>query len=187
MRGKHLIALAATVTICCSAAPAETVVRETGFGAFTLVQETRTPDPGEPPIMHVATAWTKLHLRWRSKTGDMMVEIIDDGGKLEIDTEGHGCLSATRYLLYGKRLAEPALWSDIRQALAGIMEVCPRIEPGQREAYAAEFARAHDDYIAGIEAMKRRAVKLFGPSLKRCPPPKDNMPGPFGMCLDEYR
>jgi hypothetical protein len=188
MRGiKHLSALATAITICWSAARAETVMQETSFGAFTLVREIKTRDPGEPLIMHVATEWTKLHLRWRSRTGDMRVELIDNGGMLEIDMDGHECSSGARYLRYGKRLGEPALWSDMNSMLASLTKICPRIEPARRAAYAAEFALARDDYVAGIEALKKRAARLLNPSLTRCRRLQTSViPDPYALCRDYW-
>ncbi|MET0309902.1 MAG: hypothetical protein ABW023_14445 [Sphingomonas sp.] len=168
-------------------AAARTVEEETRFGSIELVVETRTRDPGEPPIMHVATEWTKLRLRWRPKTGDMRVDLIDDGGGLRIEGRGHDCLSAAQGQRYGKRLGEAALWNALRAHLDSLMAVCPRISPRQARTYRQAFAMSRDDYVAAIEAMKKRALTLFRRPLMRCKAWTQSFADPFsGRCAGEW-
>lgn len=159
---------------------AKTTEQRTEFGLLSLVQETRTPDPGEPPIMHVATEWTKLHLRWTSRAGDMTVDLVDDGSMLQIDVSGHDCSSAAPYQRYRQEIGEPRLLAQMRMNLTELLKVCPRVSRSQAAIYVQEFGGIKNDYVAGVEALKQRARNTFTNTLARCRPRNDGViPQPF--------
>lgn len=149
---------------------AETVEKRIRFGSMTLIQEQWTRDPGEPPIMHVADAWTKLHLRWSAPAGDMAVALTDDGRVLTITVEGYDCLRSSSHYRYSRRTGEPALWGQMAEHLRAFVQTCPRVPAVRAAAYPRAFAEAHDDFVAGIEAFKKRAVTAVAADLKRCRP-----------------
>lgn len=149
---------------------AETVEQRTAFGAVVLVQEVRTRDPGQPPIMHMADEWTKLHLRWTAATGDMTIEIVDDGHALSIAADGHECALRSTYERYARQTGEPALWRQMQAYLQQLAKVCPRISRVEVRAYGRALAGAEDDFVAGVEALKKRAALVFKHDLGRCRP-----------------
>jgi len=149
-------------------ARAETTEQRTAFGKVVLIQEVRRRDPGQPPLMHVADEWTKLHLRWTAATGDMMVEIVDDGRTLSIAVDGHECSLTSSYERYARQPGEPALQRQMRAYLQQLARGCPRIPLVRAQAYAQAFADTRDDFVAGVEALKRRATRVFKRDLARC-------------------
>lgn len=153
------------------ASQAGTVERRMSFGSISLVEEIRTRDPGEPATMHVATEWTKLHLRWIPGSGDLLLDLVDNGGTLQIEVRGHDCSSIASYRRYSLAIGEPELWQSLKGSLHHLVETCPRISPEQGAAYEREFSRTYDDYIAGVEALKVHARHSFK-SLARCRAPK---------------
>lgn len=162
-----------------------TVEHRTVFGSMTLIQQAWTRDPSQPPIMHVADSWKKLHLRWDAPGGDMAVSLVDDGHILEIAVQGHDCSSSGPYRHYRGRIGEPALWMQMQAQMIELMRLCPRISREQSVAYLRAFGGARDDFIAGVEALKKRTAIFLGPKLERCRPPKfTGVVDPFGPRCD---
>jgi len=162
-----------------------TVEHRTSFGSVTLIQQAWTRDPSQPPIMHVPNSWKKLHLRWDAPDGDMAVSLIDDGQILEIAVEGHDCSSSGPYRHYRRRIGEPILWMQMQTQMLVLMRLCPRISRDQSIAYLRAFGGTRDDFIAGVEALKKRAAIFLGPKLERCRPPKfTGVADPFGPRCD---
>ena len=158
---------------------AATTQQSTPAGPYELVVEVRTADPGEAPIMHVATEWTRLHLRWRSADRRLILNLADDGYIMALDLDGYDCGSRTAYLTYGKRSGAPQLRRMLRWSLDNLVKVCPRVPAPLRAAYRAEYANAERDFPAAMEAMKRKAIELYNGRLERCLPPK--VPGIAGF------
>jgi hypothetical protein len=118
--------------------------------------------------MHFADEWTKLHLRWTAATGDMMIEIVDDGRTLSIAVDGHECSLTSSYERYARQPGEPALRRQMRAYLQQLTKECPRISRVRAQAYAQAFGDTRDDFVAGVEALKRRATLIFKRDLARC-------------------
>jgi len=169
-----------------AAAPAMATERSISFGSISLVEN--TPDPQTPPILDIPAEGSSLHLRWRAPTGDFKAELVDNGSTLGIQISGHDCSSAQTYLRYERRLGEVALWRRMGQLLRELTRLCPRATRAQAASYSQGLEAAKDDYIAGVEAMKKRAVTLFQRPLTRCRPPR-LPPTPFDFhpsCEGEY-
>lgn len=159
-----------------------TVEHRTGFGSMTLIQEEWTRDPSQPPMIHAPNAWKKLHLRWQAPDGDLTVALVDNGRILQIDTSGHGCLRSAYYYGYGRKTGEPLLWRAMTGELRAFATACPRVPAMRAAAYAKAFAGTRDDFVAGVEALKKRAVTVVATNLARCSPPKE----PFLINPDPY-
>jgi len=147
-----------------------TTEQSTPYGAFNVIVEVRTADPGEVPIMHVNTEWTKLRLRWSSADAALTADLIDNGRFMVIELKGYDCFSNSFYFAYRNRAGEPDLRWRLADALANLLKVCPRIPEPLRAAYIAEFERSEADYRIAVEAMKAQALLLFYNTLKRCLP-----------------
>ncbi|MDQ0250110.1 uncharacterized protein YjeT (DUF2065 family) [Sphingomonas kyeonggiensis] len=145
-----------------------TVEHRTAFGSMTLIQEEWTRDPDQVPMIHAPNAWKKLHLRWDAREGDMSVELLDDGRVLQIGVRGHDCLQASTFHHYARRTGEPALWREMVGQLDTLAKACPRVSALRREALGREFAAARDDFVAGVEALKKRAATVVARDLNRC-------------------
>jgi hypothetical protein len=169
-----------------AAAPAMATERSISFGSVSLVEN--TPDPQRLPILDVPAEGDSLHLRWRAPTGDFKAELVDNGSTLGIEMSGHDCSSFQSHLRYERHLGEDALWRRMALLLRDLTRICSRITPGQAAHYKQELQAAQDDYVAAVEAMKRRAVTLFQRPLTRCRPPR-RPPNPFDFypsCEGEY-
>ena len=165
-----------------SPALATTVEHPTQFGRFELVEEVRTHDPGEPLIMHVATEWTKYHLRWRSIDGVVRFALTDDGEKVAAFFEGKDCSSASAFQQFSGRVGEPALFHEAMQQLGELFKACPRVTATEHQHYVREFASSTNDFIPAVEALKQRGAKKFGSWRNRC---VSRAPGfdPFAPCI----
>ena len=149
---------------------AATVEQSRSFGTFALIEEVRTREPDEPLIMHVATEWTKLHLRWRSRDSSLIVNLTDDGGMLEIDVKTESeCFLSAPYQRF-RTGGEPALWQAMTTAARDLLRACPRVKRTAALSYLREFGQAANDFQTGVAAMKSRSILLFGKTLKRCRP-----------------
>lgn len=172
IRSRRLVGvavLAAWSALAASVAQAGTVETRTPFGRIELVEQVRTRDPGEPPIMHVATEWTNLHLRWRSLDGVMSVEVIDSGAMIEAVVNGADCSASTSYLQYSGVAGELAITQGVRDLLASLEKLCPRLPPGA--AYSRTLADGAADFAAAEDGLRARALALFKRPLTRCLPP----------------
>jgi hypothetical protein len=150
---------------------AATVEQKQSFGAFSLIDEIRTREPGEAEIMHVATEWTKLHLRWRSQDGNLVVNITDDGLMLQIDVASESnCSRSAPHQKFQSTRGEPALWQATTAAVRDLLRVCLRVKRAAALSYLHEMRQSAGDFEMGVEAMKSRSVILFGKTLKRCRP-----------------
>jgi len=171
----RLLNVTSLLAVCFSAAAtpsfAATVEQSQRFGTFALITEVRTRDAGEPVIMHVATEWTKLHLRWRSQDGSLVANLTDDGGMLKIDVESEAkCFLSAAYQRYLGKSGEPALWQATTMAVRDLLRACLRVDRSAALSYTRELAQSAHDFETGVEAMKSRSIVLFGPTLKRCRP-----------------
>jgi hypothetical protein len=163
-----------------------TIEHRTSFGSMTLIQEEWTRDPETPPIMHAPDAWTKLHLRWEAPGGDVEVELLDDGRILQIGVRGYECLRAATFYHYAQRVGEPALWQDMARQLDALTKACPRVPTARRAALVREFAGTRDDFVPGVEALKKRAATVVARTLKRCSFPRTPK-GTVVIAPDPYR
>jgi hypothetical protein len=186
------VALAGCVALLTPAAQAGTVETRTSFGRIEMVEEVRTLDPGELPIMHMPNEWTKLHLRWRSLDGVMSVDVVDDGWMMKADitaTFGKAtCFTYRDHLQYRGLAGESEIPDQVRDAMMSFDENCSELSPKTRAAYARTLADAAQDLAVAEDGMRTRARVLFKRSLVRCvaPPPRskserlDPIPMPYG-------
>lgn len=105
----------------------------------------------------------------------MAISLVDDGSILSIAVSGHDCLSSGGYLHYRNRTGEPMLWRQMRAQMGELMRLCPRISRPQAAAYLRAFGTTRDDFTAGVEALKKRAVVFLGTKLARCRPPNHRL------------
>jgi hypothetical protein len=177
---KNMRRYCSAFTILCvisvSTAQAATVTRETRFGAFTLTEEVRTRDPGEPLIMHMATEWTKLRLIWRSTDQAVTTEIVDDGAFLDSESRVEllekSCSSSGGYFQYAPSDDQSGLWRSMRQSMSQLLKNCAAIPPSAKQSYPASLTSASDDFLPAIAAFKKRAAILFPrPGFVRCSAP----------------
>ena len=155
-----------------AATPAATAERGISFGSISLAEEVYAPNPGELPILDVPREGTTLHLRWQASAGGFQAELIDNGSTLRIVISGHDCSSVQSDLRYERHLGEDALWRRMGLLLRELTRLCSRITPAQAAHYKQELQAAQDDYVAAVEAMKKRAIALFRRPLTRCRPSK---------------
>lgn len=163
---------------------AGTTETRTTFGTIEMVEEVRTRDPGELPIMHVATEWTKLHLRWRSADGVVAVDVIDDGTMIEARvnaTVGKAfCVSSINYLQYSGVAGEHEIEDDVRAQIAWLPSGgCNILSREAATGYARTLADGAKDFAAAEDGFRARARDLFKRPLTRClePPfPKEGQP-----------
>jgi hypothetical protein len=149
---------------------AATIEQSRSFGTIALIEEVRTREPDEPPIMHVATEWTKLHLRWRSKDGSLIVSLTDNGGMLQIDVKTESeCFLSAPYQRF-RTGGEPVLWQAMTTAARDLLHACPRVKRTAALFHLRELGQSANDFQTGVAAMKSRSILLFGKTLKRCRP-----------------
>jgi hypothetical protein len=149
---------------------AATVEQSRSFGTIALIEEVRTREPDEPLIMHVATEWTKLHLRWRSEDSSLIVNLTDDGGMLQINVKtGFECFLSAPYQRF-RTGGEPALWQAMTTAARDLLRACPRVRRTAALSYLRELGQSATDFQTGVAAMKSRSILLWGKTLKRCRP-----------------
>lgn len=167
-----------------AAAWSGTVEHRTAFGSMTLIQEEWTRDPDQPPMIQAPNAWKKLHLRWQAPTGGMTVELTDDGQFLEFAIKGYDCSRMSWGFRYNGSVGEPGLWREMTQGLRDFAKTCPRIPAEHQASNMRAFAGAGDDFIPGIEALKKRATPMLGPTLKRCRPRTRPLASPYDTGCD---
>jgi hypothetical protein len=184
----HRLFRAAALGICASLAAsvvqAGTTETRTAFGRIEMIEEVRVRDPGEPPIMHVATEWTKLHLRWRSADGGMSIDVIDDGWMIEAlftATVGKAsCVSSTNYLQYSGVAGEYEIEDSVRAHIAWLRSGgCTMLTREAAAGYARTLADGAEDFAAAEDGLRARARDLFKRPLTRClapAPPKTGEP-----------
>lgn len=170
------------------AAPAEARVTEsrTQLGSFTLVEEVSVLGPDEVPIMHVDQDWTKLHLQFTTSDKVTTVEIVDDGGNLEIAIEATRCSSRSYPFGYGEDPRGKKLHRAMEAAVNALFKICTRLSPAQKGAHLAELRETRPDFPAALEAMKTRATAVFGGWRRRCTKFSSRISGdpfPFFRCL----
>ena len=149
-----------------SGVQAGTTETRTAFGRIELVKEVRVRDPGEPPIMHMATEWTKLHLRWRTVDGVVAVDVIDDGRMIEARvtaTVGKAsCISSINYLQYSGVAGERAIRDEVRAHVAWLPSGgCTILSREAAAGYAATLADGQDDFAAAEDGLRTVARDLF--------------------------
>jgi hypothetical protein len=187
----HAVGLGVCVVWLASAAQAGTVETRTAFGRIEMVEEVRTRDPGEPPIMHVATEWTKLHLRWRSVDGLMAVDVVDDGRMIEANvTVGTGeprCSTSAHYLQYRGAAGEAEIESELRALIARFATWCPIVSTTTGTSYARSLADGASDFVEAEDGLRAGARDLFKRPPTRCLAPRPSkargmlipVPSPF--------
>ncbi len=175
---------AAVLGICAAwfaaAAQAGTVETRTPFGRIEMVEEVRTLDPGEAPLMHMPSEWTKLDLRWRSADGLVRVDVIDDGWiiKARVFAEAGKdlCIASADHLQYGGVAGEDEIKDQLREVIASFANECPVVSPADAVAQARTLADGAADFAAAEDGMRARALELFKRPLTRClaplPPPR---------------
>ncbi|NYT39143.1 hypothetical protein HZY97_00100 [Sphingomonas sp. R-74633] len=140
----------------------------TQFGAMTLILNEGKRDPAALPILDSPGIRPQLQLRWKAPGGDMAVSLLDDGHVLQIEVRGHDCLQASSFYHYVRRTGEPGLWRAMGGQLHALARACPRVSAERRAALDREFAGTRDDFVAGVEAFKKRAGSVVAQDLKRC-------------------
>lgn len=110
----------------------------------------------------------RLHLGWRSADGRLTLDLTDDGEAMRADVGVRFCRVIVQYMRYRNRPGEPRLRRSLRDAVGGLLDRCEAVPAPERAPWLAEYDRAEADFPAAIEAMKRRALRLFGGDLKRC-------------------
>lgn len=174
--------LVACLVLAASQAHGGTVETRTPFGTIEMVEEVRTRDPGEPPIMHVATEWTKLHLRWGSTDGVVTVDLIDDGWMIEAVVAAKGastsCITSVDHLQYSGAAGEYEIADQMRVVLAWL-KTCPGVSSKAAAGYARTLADGAADLTRAEDGLRARARALFRRTPVRCLPPilkKDEPP-----------
>lgn len=153
-----------------SGASARATITEssTRYGVWSLVEQVRS---GEPAIMHIATNGTSLTLQWESSKRFASSSLRDDGWELTINVDvPRGCLTTASTQRYSLVRGEPALWARLRGATEGLLRLCHQLSEPEKRQILDELKMAQSDYTTAVEAMKARAVVVFGPNLKRCRP-----------------
>lgn len=185
-RSVVVVALGLGVLLAATA-QADTVETRTAFGRIERVEEVRTRDPGEPPIMHVATEWMRLHLRWRSLDGVMSVDVVDDGWRIKAyanATVGKAsCVSSADYLQYRGVAGESEIEAGVRDLIARVVAGgCTLVSHEAAAVYVRTLADGADDFAAAEDGLRARARDLFKRPPTRClvpprpPPPKKGQP-----------
>ncbi len=186
-RSVPVAALGIFAALAASAAVAGTVETRTAFGRIEMVEEAWTLDPGATPLIGMANAWTKLHLRWRSADGLMAVDVIDDGWMITADlSAGVGkpsCSTSINYLQYSGVAGEFEIQPELRAAIARFAKWCPVVSPATGARYAATLADGAVDFVAAENGLRTRTRERFGRSPARCltpapPPPGSRNKGP---------
>jgi hypothetical protein len=165
-----LLSLALVLCMGASGASARATITEssTYFGVWSLVEQVRS---GEPAIMHIATNGTSLTLQWESGKRLASSSLRDDGWELTINVNvPKGCLTTVSTQRYSIVRGEPILWDGLRGATEGLLRLCHQISELEKRQILDELKVAQSDYTTAVEAMKARAVVVFGPNLKRCRP-----------------
>jgi hypothetical protein len=163
-----------------SIAQAGTVETRMPFGRIEMIEEVRTLDRGELPIMHMPNEWTKLHLRWRSADGVVRVDVIDDGRIIEAGVSAEAgkefCISSADHLQYSGVAGEAEIKDQLRNVIASLANGCPVVSPAAAIAHARTLADGAADFAAAENGMRVRALALFKRPLPRClqplPPPR---------------
>lgn len=161
---------AAIAAFCPIASGAEARITEsrTPLGTFTLIEEVSVLEPGELPIMHVDQDWTKLHLVFSTADKVTKVEIIDDGGSLEIAIEAAGCLSRSYPFGYDPAPSGRKLHRAMEASLNALFKLCRTLPAAQKSRHLTELRQAHPEFGAALEALKARATTTFGGWRRRC-------------------
>jgi len=178
------------------AAQAGTVETRTPFGRIEMVEEVRRRDPGEPPIMHVATEWTRLHLRWRSLDGVVALDVVDDGWRIKANIEVRigqaSCLSSADYLQYSGVAGEYDIAGEVRALIARLpTSGCAFFSREASAGYVRTLADGVHDFAVAEDGLRARAGDLFKRPPTRClvplpsPRPKKGQPEIF-MALDPF-
>lgn len=180
------VALSFCALVAAGGARAGTVETRTPFGRIEMVEEVRTRDPGEPPIMHVATEWTKLHLRWRSRDGVVSVDIVDDGWMIKAYVDATvgkaSCLSSVNYLQYSGVAGESEIEAEVRDLIARLLATrgCALVSREVSADQVRTLADGAEDFAAAEVGLRARARDLFKRPPTRClaPPPQPPPPRP---------
>ena len=167
MRALACLGMAVLALYVATPAHASLTRVSTPIGPFALIEETKTLDPDEPLIMHVASTWTKLELRWPTPDG-LSISLKDDGQFLDLVIDNPGCLSLgiTSYA-NGAR----GVMRDLRIARRNRVAVCRRLGAAKLSAEQAALEVNGSEFESAFAALKARATTAFH-SLKRCTPPK---------------
>jgi len=173
-------ALGVCAALVASVARAGTIETRTSFGRIEMVEEVRTPDPGELPIMDMPDTWTKLHLHWRSADGVVGVDVTDDGRIVEARVSAEAgkqfCISSADHLQYSGVAGEAEIKDQLQNLIASLAAGCPVIVPPTAVAHARTLADGGPDFAVAENAMRARALVLFQHPLTRClaplPPPR---------------
>lgn len=151
-----------------SGAEARIAESRTPLGMFTLVEEVSVLGPDEVPIMHVDQDWTKLHLVFSTADRLTKLEVVDDGGNLEIAIDSAGCLSRSYPFGYGEDPRGRKLHRAMEAAAKALFKICPKLSPTQKSRYLAELRQTRSEFPEALAAMKTRATAIFGGWRRRC-------------------
>lgn len=142
-------------------------------GAFTVIREEYT---NPRPAMHVANAWTKIHLSFHTPDRRVNVALTDNGSGLSIHAASPGCSVRVGYLQYGYDGDEGHLFGAMQTALRVLVEQCgsSMTDPA---AYQRQLQAAEADFPDAVRVMRAWVTEKFGARTERCnPPDPDDMP-----------
>lgn len=165
-----LLSLALVLCMEAGGASARATITEssTRYGVWSLVEQVRS---GEPAIMHIATNGTSLTLQWEPSKRLASSRLRDDGRELTINVDvPRSCLTAADTQRYSISRGEPALWASLRDATEGLLRLCHQLSEPEKRQILDELKITQSDFTTAVEALKARAVVVFGPNLKRCRP-----------------
>ncbi len=168
MKMLWLISTIGALVLTSTGAASRITETRTPLGRFTLVEEVSALEPGETPIMHVNEHWTKLHLVFSSADRTTKVDVVDDGGRLEIAIESGGCLSRSYPFSYGEDDKGRKLHAQMERWLKDLFKLCPKLTPAQKSTHLAELRQTRSEFPAALQRMKTRAAAVFGGWRRRC-------------------
>lgn len=163
----------ATVLASASSSSAETTYEREQFASFTV--ETEKYRNTGIPIFHVANAWTKVNLIWRSSDGFASASVVDDGWQTSLaitvrgDNPERSCLSTTAPVgAIGRPPSTPAFWHWASTSFGDLLKLCTVANERQKAAYRSEFLAAAKDYPRAADAWKIASIRAFGSIEHRC-------------------
>jgi hypothetical protein len=112
--------------------------------------------------------WTKLHLVFSTADKVTKVEIIDDGGRLEIAIEAARCLSRSYPFGYDPAPSGGKLHRAMEASLNALFKLCRTLPAAQKSRHLTELRQARTEFGAALDVLKARATSTFGGWRRRC-------------------